>query len=60
MFLMKKRVVEGNEEGESCIWFLFGELNSELACLFPRMSEGKCILVIISRFSYTNSHTDFP
>lgn len=51
MFLMEKRVVEGGDgRGKTSIWFLFVELNSEPDCLFPAMSGGKYVLVIIFKF----------
>ena len=51
MFLMEKRVVEGDDgRRKTGIWFLFVELNSEPDCLFPEMSIGKYVLIIIFKF----------
>lgn len=53
MFLMEKRVVEGDDgRGKTSIWFLFVKLNSESDCLFPTMSKGKYILVIIVKLDF--------
>lgn len=51
---MERRVVEGDDGGRKTgIWFLFVELNSDPDCLFPEMSRGNYVLIII--FKYDSS-----
>lgn len=54
MFLMEKRAVEEDDgRRKTGIWFLFVELNSEPDCLFPAMSRGKYVGLIIFKSDFS-------